>query len=309
MIIIIAVIILFILANIPIARCFCENIFSVLYYCIIDVRQYFKEKRYNNAPYGQIRAYVADNAVSFGCGKTLSSVRYLCQLFNKYDGKLVWCPKRQILVTQKIRILSNVELKAVPYQPLESLAQFVLGTGEDLDKLDEENGTLTVTYLFIDEASSQLNSRSFKSNFDPLFISRLLTSRHVRASIIYTSQRFNMVDKLLREVTNIVVGCRKLWRFELQNIYDAFEIENASSPLLVAPLKRDCYFIPNALFFNYDTFSMLKRLEKSFSEDDMMTPEEILALQQPTEAPNMEVVRRPSRFFTRREKKKNTVDK
>lgn len=291
----------------PVVRAFVSHPFIAIYYAFKDISAYFREKRYNNAPYGQIRTFIADNAVSFGCGKTLSSVRYLVNLYNKYDGLTVWASDRQKFVTQRIHILSNVDFVTIPFEHLVNLEQFVQETNEDLLERDAENDELTVTYLYIDEASSQMNSRDFKNNFSPIFISRLLTSRHVRAAVFLTSQRAGMVDKLMREVTNLYVGCRLIWRFQINSYYDAFEIENAQQPSLVKPLRTDCWFVRDRDFKRYDTFACVQELKKKFENGEMLSDEEILALQGTPDVSNMEVVRRPSRWFLKKQKDQNTV--
>ena len=152
--------------------CFRISVFhpwSVWRCFIQDVYLFFHEHRKNEAPYGTIKCYIAHQGTAFGTGKTLSATRELVNAYNKFNGKPIWCPRRKKVVTQRVHILSNVDLLSVPFERLVSLSQFVAET-DQMQELDDDNGTLTVTYLFIDEASSQLNSRSFKSNFDAPFI-------------------------------------------------------------------------------------------------------------------------------------------
>lgn len=252
---------------------------TVWLHAVRDLINYVSLHKRNEAPYGTIKCYIAHQGTAFGTGKTLTATRELVQAYNKYNGKAVYCPRRKRMVTQRVHILSNVDLLSVPFERLVSLSQFVAET-DTMQELDDDNGTLTVTYLFIDEASSQLNSRSFKSNFDAPFISRLLTSRHVRANLILTSQRSGMVDKLMRDCTNYYISCQKLWRFEILRFYDAYEIECATDPATVAPLHRSGYFINDKLFSNYDTYSMVQALEKSCKEGDMLSADQILQLRQ-----------------------------
>lgn len=250
---------------------------SVSYYVVMDCINHFCNRLYNECPYGSITCYIAHRGTAFGTGKTLSATREIVRAYHRYNGKDVWCPRRQKLVTQRIHILSNVDFKGIPYERLESLSQFV-GETDTMQDYDDKHNCLTVTYLFIDEASSQLNSRSFKSNFDAPFISRLLTSRHVRANLILTSQRSGMVDKLMRDCCNYYISCQKIWRFEILRYYDAYSIECATEPDTVAPLKRRGYFIKDNLFESYDTYASVKALEKSCKDGDMMSAEEILNL-------------------------------
>lgn len=251
--------------------------YGVIYYAILDRVNWISCKLYNECQYGTIKCYIAHKGTAFGTGKTLSATREIVQAYKKYNGKAVYCPRRHKIVTQRIHILSNVDFKGIPFERLESLAQFV-GETDTMQDFDDRNNCLTVTYLLIDEASSQLNSRSFKSNFDPPFISRLLTSRHVRANLILTSQRSGMVDKLMRDCCNFYISCQKIWRFEILRYYDAYSIECATEPDTVPPIHRRGYFITDNLFSNYDTFANVKALEKSCKEGDMLSAEQILAL-------------------------------
>lgn len=269
----------FCLVLFPITRCAVINFPAFIYYSVKDIYKYLKYKEWFVAPYGQIRCYIAQNSTSFGCGKTLSAVDYLTGIYNQYNNKFVFDSRRNKWVTQKIHILSNVDFKRIPYEKLVSLQQFVQETDEDLIKQDDDNDTLTVTYMYIDEASSQLNSRSFKSNFNALFISRLLTARHVHASIVMTSQRSGMVDKLMREVTNLYIGCRKIWRFQLLYYYDAYEVELAAGMRQVLPLKRTAKFLRDDAFARYDTYSSVADLAKDCKEGKVLSEAEILALQ------------------------------
>ena len=251
--------------------------YGVIYYVILDnVNRILRRKR-DECPYGTIKCYIAHRGTAFGTGKTLSATREIVRAYNRYNGKLVDCPRRQKLVTQRIHVLSNVDFQTIPYEQLQSLSQFV-GETDTMQDFDDENNCLTVTYLFIDEASSQLNSRSFKSNFDAPFISRLLTSRHVRAILILTSQRSGMIDKLMRDCCNWYISCQKLWRFEILRWYDAYSIECAQEPDTVAPVHRTGYFIKDKLFSSYDTYASVKALEKACKEGDMLSAEQILAL-------------------------------
>lgn len=295
--IIVFVVLLFVF---PTLRCAVFHPFLTVFYGLRDGYLHVVHKGKNNAPYGQISCYIADSSTSFGCGKTLSATDYIVSLFKRYDGKKVWCRRRKRFVTQRIKVISNVDFLTIPYERLTSLSQFVQWT-DQVSEIDEVNSTLTVTYMVIDEASSQLNSRAFKSNFDPYFIARLLTSRHVHASIVLTSQRSGMVDKLMRDCCHMYIGCDKLWRFQRLNYYDAYEIENAQTPFLVRPFRRSCWFVKDSAFANYDTYASVQTLRKSCEEGDMLTEEEILALQvsQPT---NMDGVEKPSRNYIRRQR-------
>ena len=303
MIFLVLLILGFILLCFPTVRCVVFHPFLVIYYGSRDLFFYIIHRRWHEASFGQILCYIADSSTSFGCGKTLTASSFVVDLYKQFDGKKVWCSRRKKFVTQRIKVISSIDFLTISYERLVSLSQFVQWLMQVIE-FDDLNDTLTVTYMVIDEASSQLNSRSFKSNFDPYFISQLLTIRHVRASVILTSQRSGMVDKLMRDCTHMYIGCDKLWRLQRLNYYDAYEIENAQTPSLVKPIQRRCWFVKDSAFANYDTYASVQALKKSCEEGDMLSEEEIIALQVAQPA-NMDAVERPARKWLKSQKKRH----
>ena len=199
-------------------------------------------------------------------------------MYEQYDGKAVWDKERQMWVEQRVKVLSNVAL-SIPYDDFVSLQQVVY-CAEKNGQYDKEHDTLTVTLVLGDEFSVQMNSRNFKSNIDPLFLNTLLTCRHYHISMFYTAQRFGHVDALLRQVTSCVVDCNKLWRFQRQNLYDAWEVENATSPRLVLPIARRCWFVTDRNYNAYNTLACVGNLQKSFKEGDMLSEEDTVPAQE-----------------------------
>lgn len=302
MILLVIGIIVFICIISPSIRCILFHLPSFVFYSVRDVYYYFRRKRWNEADYGDVRSYVAQSSVSFGCGKTLSAAHLAYSLYKQYNNKKIWCPERKKFVTQKIHILSNVSFVGIPYEKLESLKQFVQEVNQFYDT-DLKNDTCTVTYLIVDEAGSQFNSRQFKSNFDGLFIKTLLTSRHFKASIILTSQRQNMIDALMRQVTNVVIACKKTWRLQQLYYYDGYEIDTAQNPALVQPFRRKCWFVKNKDYGHYNTFELVGDLQKACETGDMLTEAEILQLQCNT-VPDVDGVVKNSRKYRRNRKKR-----
>lgn len=270
--------------------------FKTVYYAVKDIILYFAHKQYNYYNAGKLDCYCAH----FGGGKTLSIVHYVTLLFRKKNNKKVWDRGRKKFVTQKIHIISNVRLLSVPYEPLESLSQVVCCAYNN-KKIDEECNTRTVVLVVLDEASAQLNSRSFKTNIDPAFLNTLITSRHYHISFLYSSQKFKLTDALMRSVTQHCINCQKVWRFMVQNIYDADEMEYASDPTMVKPKRRKGFFITNKDYSSYDTLATVDKLKKSVDENDMMSPEEILAMRGELNPDNDAVTHR-SRRLKRRQK-------
>lgn len=269
---------------------------SSVWYAVIDLYKYFRYRCWYVCATGTISCYVG----LFGKGKTLSAVHKVVSLYKRYNDKKIFDFYRNKWVTQKIHIISNVSL-AIPYEDFVSLSQIV-AVADRMRSLDERNNTRTCTIVLGDEFSVQLNSRSFKSNIDPLFLNTLLTCRHHHISLIYTSQRFNHVDALLRQVTSYVYTCNKVWRIMVHEQYDAFDLENASDPTLIKPKRRFGWFIKDAAFNAYDTLACVGNLTKSCKEGDMLSEEQILELQRNNPV-NIDGIVNPSRKLMRASKK------
>lgn len=275
----------------PYFRCVMKNIPSVLFYLPRDIYLYFKRKKYNNATVGILVAVLG----YFGRGKTLTTVYMVVNEYMSKNGKMVWCPRRKKMVRQRVHIISNIKLNGVPYEKFVSLDQIVYASDNN-KAYDDEHNCLTVTLVIGDEFSSQMNSRTFKNNIDPLTLSAILSCRHNYIAFYYTSQRFNLTDALLRQVTSYCISCYKIWRLQGITYYDAWQLENAASPLLVEPYKRDCWFVKDKHYNAYDTLENVENIKKAVSAGDMITEEEIIALQMGN-APDMGQVMKPSRKY------------
>ena len=285
------------LVSFPTLRCAVFHPVHLVRYGISDLIRYIKFERWNECKTGELVAYV----VLFGRGKTLSAVHKVVSMYERYNGMMVYDRERQMWVEQRVKVLSNVALD-IPYDDFVSLQQ-VVHCAEKNGEYDRAHETLTVTLVLGDEFSVQMNSRNFKSNIDPLFLNTLLTCRHYHISLYYTAQRFGHVDALLRQVTSYVVDCDKLWRFQRQNLYDAWEMENATNSQLLTPMARRCWFVTDKDYNAYNTLACVGNLQKSFKEGDMMTENEILALRRNEQQTNMEGVVKPSRKWRRSQRK------
>lgn len=244
--------------------------FDTIRYGISDFWHYFRGHQWNNMQTGKLIAYTA----LFGGGKTLSCVHYIICMYNRYNNKRVFDRDRHMWVTQKVHVLSNVDL-SIPFERLESLGQIVR-VSEQFRQRDIDDNTLTCTLVLGDEFSVQMNSRSFKTNIDPLFLNTLLTCRHHHITIVYNAQRFQHVDALLRQVTSYCVECHKIWRFMIQKQYDAYELEFASDPTLVKPVAKYGWFITDHDYHAFDTLACVGNLKKSIETGDMESEIEII---------------------------------
>lgn len=262
-------------------------------YAVLDSVNYFRFRQYDVYKAGLLNCYFAH----FGGGKTLSVVHYIRALYERYHNKKIYDRQRKKWVTQKMLILSNVHLVGVPYESLTSLSQVVMCAWRN-KAIDEEMNTRTCVLVLLDEASSELNSRNFKSNIDANFLNALITSRHFNMSVYYTSQKFKLVDALLRSVTQTCIWCDKHWRLMVQHYFDADEMEYATNPMLVQPLIRTGFFITDSDFNTYDTLATVERLDKDTKNGDMLSAEEILALRGEMYG-NNDNVAKPSRKLKR----------
>jgi hypothetical protein len=279
----------------PKVRCFIFNLWRVVYYLPIDLFLWFKHKEYNRVPTGELIAVIG----LFGKGKTLTAVHIIAKYYLRKNGKMVWCPRRKKMVKQRVKIISNVDL-LVPYEKFIDMQQFFRIA--DLNrKYDDLEDTLTVTLFLGDEFSVQLNNRQFKTNIDAQSLNTLLTSRHHYIALYYTTQRFQLVDALLRQVTQKVIDCQKTWRLQGINYYDAWQLENASSPLLVKPYLKRAWFVTNKDYNMYNTLAVVESLRKAIDNGDMLSDAEILALQ--NNNPDVNQILKPSRRLIKLRKK------
>ena len=297
MTLIILIIAALVLVYFPTLRCALLHPVQLTRYGVSDLIRYIRFQRWNECQTGELVAYVG----LFGKGKTLSAVHKVVSMYERYNGMMVYDRERQTWVEQRVKVLSNVALD-IPYDDFVSLQQ-VVHCAEKNGEYDREHETLTVTLVLGDEFSVQMNSRNFKSNIDPLFLNTLLTCRHYHISLYYTAQRFGHVDALLRQVTSYVVDCDKLWRFQRQNLYDAWEMENATNSQLLTPISRRCWFVTDKDYNAYNTLACVGNLQKSFKAGDMMSEEEILSLRRNEQQANMEGVVKPSRKWRRSQRK------
>ena len=297
---IIFIFIIFLFINSVIFRLIVLNPISVGKYGVTDLYKYFKYHDWNRCQMSDLICFTG----LFGQGKTLSAVHKIYRDYKKYNNKKIYDPFRKSFVTQKVKVLTNVHLPNLNYEYMKSLSQIV-SFAEKQNDIDLKSDTRTVLFVLIDEASVQLNSRNFKSNIDATFLNTLLCSRHYNiCQIVLTSQRFLLCDKLLRDVTQKVIDCRKFWRFQVQTVYNAWELENCANPLLVQPILRTGFFVRRKDYENYDTHAVVENLMKSCANGDMLSDQEILNLRCQNLLDNDNITS-PSRKLRLIRKKKN----
>ncbi len=256
----------------PYLRIIVTGLPYVLFYAPLDLYRYIRYKKWRNLEMGKIWCYCAPD---FGGGKTLSAVEYIESTYKAYNDRVVWDFSRKKFVVQKVRIISNVAFKNIPYEDFTSLSQ-ICNAASACKIVDEENNTLTCSVFFIDEASSELNSRSFKDNLNPLVMKDIVTCRHNHISLILTSQDFKLIDALMRTVTSKVIYAFKVWRLCVHYFYDPKELENAGSYRLIRSIGSGGFFVRDKNYNAYDTFANVAKLNKKIETGDILSEKEIL---------------------------------
>lgn len=279
-----------------------KNLPLIIFYIPIDLYRYVRYKKWRNLEMGKIICYCAPK---FGGGKTLSAVEYIESLYNSYNGRIVWDFAQKKFVKQVVQVVSNVDFKNIPYVEFKTLKQ-ICDTAKSQKILDAENETMTCSIFFIDEASAELNSRSFKDNLNPFVLKDMVTCRHSHISVFMTAQDFSLIDALMRTVTSSVIYCFKHWRYCIHKMYDPKVLENVGSYLLTKPVGFGGFFVRDKNYNAYDTFATVNQMIKKFESKDLLTADQILQGLAPV-AVNPDAVLNPSKRLRTAWKKKAKI--
>lgn len=199
---------------------------SILY-GVKDIFNYVKYKKWNEWNGFGLIFYTG----LFGTGKTLSATKYVIATAKRYN----------------LNVISNISLQGIEYTPLINYQQI----------LDAP----AYTIIFIDEISTLWNSRDYK-NFPVEVLFQMLQNRKSHIQFISTAQRFEHVDKLLRDVASYVVDCKKLWRFTVNTYYDAYMYERVNGQFL-RPVFEKMSFITDLDYSSYDTNEIIDNVKKT----------------------------------------------
>ena len=254
----------------PAFRCVCLHPFSTLYYAVKDIYKYFRYRRYNEyRRFGTLTIFTG----LFGKGKTLVLTYLVRRIYKKYNNKKVYDFNDKKWKIQHINVVSNVVMTDIPYIPLYSLNDML-----DFAQ-DKWNDGVSVWLFVIDEMSTQINSREYKTNFTTELLNILLTCRHYRFQILGTAQRFNHVDALVRQVTQSTSECDKIWRLARVYQYDAWTVENTADLTKIKPKHKMCYFIKDKDYNAYDTRAVVENFKDNVKNGKILTDKEILEYQ------------------------------
>lgn len=243
----------------PFLRLFIKSIFKSIYYSLNDLYDYVVERKWRNwsKDWCGIHHYVA----YFGHGKTLSITKKARDIY-----------KRMKKYGKRVRIVSNYDLKDIPYIPLTSYKQIIEIGNIAASGHDEYEGTI----ILLDEIEFLFSHRGYSGKSGGAMISCLSTisqQRKAHVLCLSTSQRWAHVDACYRQMSLYCVDCTKFWRFQRLRYYDAWDIENATNRENVRCLKTKWWFVQNEDYKAYDTTKMISQ---SSAEDFISTDEMIV---------------------------------
>lgn len=252
-------------------RCVVMHPHLTVYYAVKDTYKYIRYREWRKyKKYGKLTIYTG----LFGRGKTLTLSKKVRNIYKKYNNKKVYDFKDKKWKYQHINVVSNIILKDINYIELTSMQDMLLFSE------DRWNNGVDIWLFVIDEMSTQLNSREYKNNFTTELLNILLTCRHYRFEIIGSSQRFNHVDALVRQVTSTADECYKIWRTCTIDVYNAWTIENTTDVSKIKPVSRTCYFITDKDYESYDTSAVVNNFKDNVIKGNVLTDKEILEYQQ-----------------------------
>lgn len=223
---------------------------------VLDLIRYVRYKLYRNFDRWGLHLFVG----KFGAGKTSTMVWYAHLLAKQY---------------KTLTVLTNLHLRDFPKHT--KIRQ--LNTIEDI--LSAPSDTL----VLIDEIGTIFNSRDFvsgKGSIPKHLFQHLCQCRKRRMMIWGTVQRYNFLDKQLRDITDTVYVTRCIFGHPFSRLvtvrrYDAAEYDVAhNNPLLPLPiLSGDVYIQTDRLRSMYQTDELIETfLDKDPSE--FMTDEEVM---------------------------------
>ncbi len=220
------------------------------YHIIKDFYKYIKYKEYKLFEGWGLHIYVG----KFGAGKTSTMVNDAYSLCKQYP---------------QLNILTNLNLQNFPVHTQ------ILRLHSAQDILNAPRNTL----VLIDEIGTIFNSRDFtksKESVPKILFQHLCQCRKRRMMIYATSQRWNFVDKQLRDIVATVRSTSLSFshpfsRMGTVRIYDSVEYDMAfSNPLLpLTPLDVRAYVQTDKVRKLYDTTELIENmLTAEYVSDD-----------------------------------------
>ena len=209
------------------------------YYFFKDLKKYIVDKKWRDFNYWGLHLFLG----RFGGGKTISMVR-----------RAYWACKSHKGVT----VLTNLTLTGFP----EDTTIIKLVNSDQIRDLPDKS------IVLIDEIGTIFNSRDFASSKrsvpKPVY-QIILQCRHRRIMLLGSVQRWNLLDKQLRDIADSVTECHSWFsdpfsRYTTCAEYDAQQYDKwFNNPLL--PIRRIGYYgyvQSDELRSKYDTIEMVE---------------------------------------------------
>lgn len=196
----------------------------------------------------------------FGSGKTLSSVDLITNILDLF-------PKCQLVSNVEIHNISNHCFFAC-----NDYHEFLKYWANCVTRDDFSDGTI----VFVDEVQTffkeLLEQHGSYQEYD-LFYTILGQLRKLNCFVIFTSQLYNKVPKILRDYilqNGQIVYCKKLFNgFTLYRYYDMSTIEETSKITLKGNFKRYDFTIHSPeLYTSYDSRAVVASVKGLIKEGD-----------------------------------------
>lgn len=217
------------------------------YYWVKDLYRSIKEKWYLRFEKWGLHLFVG----VFGAGKTSTMVYYAYRLAKQY---------------KQLHILTNIKLYKFPrwtkIMPLHCL--------DDIYNAPEN------TLVLIDEIGTIFNSRDFsrKDSLPKALFQHLCQCRKRHLMVYATTQRWNFLDKQLRDITDTVYSARIHFAHPFSRLcivrrYDAQEYDLAyNNPLYpIKKLSSEVYVQTDRLRRSYSTDQLIDNMLNSKASD------------------------------------------
>jgi len=194
-----------------------------------------------------------------GAGKTLSAVRYLMALMERYPAATV-CTNVGLTHFPSNAVLAPEEPGGWRYK--EGMEGRPIVEYDGLDCLKWlNNGYQGVIYL-IDELHLELNSLESK-NIDVMV--EISQQRKQRKHIIGTSQQFMRLAKPLREQVRDIVLCRCVFgRLQMNKLIDGSTAVEKDGKLEAEIKKTSNFWHAPLMYSSYDTYAKMQRYQKEW---------------------------------------------
>ena len=213
----------------------------VAFLLVKDLIDYIRTRRWEQFEYWGMHLYVG----MFGAGKTCSMVHAAYRLARQY---------------KQLTIVTNLRLYNFPKHTR------ILPLRSPQDILNAPANTL----VLIDEIGTIFNSRDFAATKEsvPKILFQHLCQQRKRHIMIYgTTQRWNFLDKQLRDITDTVRVTRSHFGHPFTRVctvyrYDAQEYDKAfANPLIpLAAQRGDVYVQTDACRSRYDTAQLIDNI-------------------------------------------------